>query len=275
MAVVIQGLSYAYQDAPVLQDINLDIAEGRFTVILGKNGSGKSTLLKLIAGMLKPQKGTIAMMGRDVGTLSMGERAKLVGYLPQFHQPVFPFTVEEVVLTGRASYVFSIPSRMDREKAQEAIANVGIGELRSRSYTELSGGERQLVMIARVLAQEPRIILLDEPISHLDLANQARFLKLVQGLVKSGLTILAVLHDPNTAFLHGDEFVFLKDGFTQKPINTDQVWDPSFLSQIYGVRIEVSRVGNRVFVTACPEEPVNNASSGTTGQGFQRASWIT
>ncbi|MDH7500342.1 MAG: ABC transporter ATP-binding protein [candidate division NC10 bacterium] len=254
MAVVIEGLSYAYQDASVLHDINLDIAEGRFTIILGKNGSGKSTLLKLVAGMLKPQRGTIAIMGQEVGSLSMGERARLVGYLPQFHQPVFPFTVEEVVLTGRASYVFSIPSPRDREKARRAIAQVGIEELRTRPYTDLSGGERQLVMIARVLAQEPRIILLDEPISHLDLANQARFLKLVQSLVKSGLTVLAVLHDPNPAFLYGEEFVFLKDGSARKSIHADQAWDPSLLSQIYGIGIEVSRVRDRVFVTPCPEE---------------------
>ncbi len=252
MAVVIEGLSYAYQDAPVLHDISLSIREGRFTVILGKNGSGKSTLLKLIAGMLRPQAGSIRIMGRNAATLSIGERARLVGYLPQFHQPVFPFTVEEVVLTGRASYVFSIPSPRDREKARQAIAQVGIEDLRTRPYTDLSGGERQLVMIARVLAQEPRIILLDEPISHLDLANQARFLKLVQGLVESGLTILAVLHDPNTAFLHGDEFVFLKDGSVRKPLEGEQPWESSLLSQIYGVGIEVSRVGNRVFVTACP-----------------------
>jgi iron complex transport system ATP-binding protein len=115
-------------------------------------------------------------------------------------------------------------------------------------------------MIARVLAQEPRMILLDEPISHLDLTNQARFLKMVQGLVRSGLTILAVLHDPNTAFSYGEEFIFLQDGSVRKPINGEQPWDPYILSQIYGVGIEVSRVENRVFVTACPEEPADNES---------------
>ena len=116
------------------------------------------------------------------------------------------------MLTGRAAYVFSLPGRRDREKADQAIAEVGIEALRDRPYTELSGGERQLVMIARVLAQEPRVILLDEPLSHLDLANQVRFLRLVKKLTAGGLTVLAVLHDPNLAFLSGDHFVFLKDG---------------------------------------------------------------
>ena len=151
-------------------------------------------------------------MGKDLNRLSLSERGKLIGFLPQFHNPVFPFTVREVVLTGRAAYVFSQPGRRDREKADQAIAEVGIEELRDRPYTELSGGERQLVMIARVLAQEPRVILLDEPLSHLDLANQVRFLGLVKKLTAGGLTVLAVLHDPNLAFLSGDHFVFLKDG---------------------------------------------------------------
>lgn len=248
MGVLIENLSFSYGEVPVLRDINLSAQEGELTVILGKNGSGKSTLLKLIAGMLSPEKGSIRIFGKDPGKMSVAERAKMVGYLSQFHQPVFPFTVEEVVLTGRAAFVFSLPKPGDREKADEAIRKVGIGDLRGRPYSELSGGERQLVMIARVLAQDPKVILLDEPISHLDLANQARFLTLVKGLVKTGMTVLAVLHDPNIAFRYGDEFFFARNGSVRRAGEGETPWDPSLLSEVYGIPIRVTSVEGIRFV---------------------------
>jgi iron complex transport system ATP-binding protein len=254
MGMIIRDLWFSYPGQPVLREVNLDIREGVFAVILGKNGSGKSTLLKLIAGMLTPERGRIEVLGKNVAKLSMGERAKLIGYLSQFHQPVFPFTAEEVVLTGRASYVFSLPKPKDREIASEAIRKVGIEELRKRPYTELSGGERQLVMIARVLAQEPKIILLDEPVSHLDLANQTKFLALIKKLVTAGMTVLAVLHDPNIAFLYGEEFLFAHQGSIRKPEGGEDPWDPKTLSEVYGIPIKVSRMENQLTVSACWED---------------------
>jgi len=254
MGMIIRDLWFSYPGQPVLREVNLDIREGVFTVILGKNGSGKSTLLKLITGMLTPERGRIEVLGKNVENLSMGERAKLIGYLSQFHQPVFPFTAEEVVLTGRASYVFSLPKPKDREIALEAIRKVGIEDFRKRPYNELSGGERQLVMIARVLAQEPRIILLDEPISHLDLANQTRFLTLVKRLVNTGMTILAVLHDPTLAFIFGEEFLFAKDGSVQNVKGGAVPWESSILSEVYGIPIKVTEAEGQRFVTAIEEK---------------------
>jgi iron complex transport system ATP-binding protein len=250
LEVEVEKLSFSYGEAPVLQDVNLSVPQGKFMVILGKNGSGKSTLLKLIAGMLTPQGGRIRIRGKDLGKIGMAERAKMVGYLSQFHQPVFPFTVEEVVLTGRASYIFSMPKPEDRARGLEAIQRVGIEDLRERPYNELSGGERQLVMIARVLAQEPRIILLDEPISHLDLANQTKFLTLIKKLVTSGMTVLAVLHDPNTAFLYGDEILFAHRGSIRKAEEGKEPWDSKTLSEVYGIPVKVGRVGDQLLVTA-------------------------
>jgi iron complex transport system ATP-binding protein len=250
MGVTIQNLSFGYSGQPVLREVNLEIREGVFTVILGKNGSGKSTLLKLIAGMLIPEEGRIEVMGKDVDALPMSERAKLLGYLSQFHQPVFPFTVEEVVLTGRASYVFSLPKPLDREIALEAIRRVGIENLRKRFYNELSGGERQLVMIARVLAQEPKVILLDEPVSHLDLANQTKFLRLIKNLVAGGITVLAVLHDPNVAFSYGEEFLFAYGGTVRRPVKGTNPWDPAVLSEVYGTPIKVFQMENQLLVSA-------------------------
>ncbi len=221
MAINVQNVSFTYDGLTVLKDISLQVPAGGFTVLLGKNRSGKSTLLKLMAGLLPNKEGRVEILGKDLGRLTLSERGKLIGFLPQFHTPVFPFTVREVVLTGRAAYVFSQPGKRDREKADQAIAEVGIEELRDRPYTELSGGERQLVMIARVLAQEPQVILPDEPLSHLDLANQVRFLRLVKKLTAGGLTVLAVLHDPNLAFLSGDHFIFLKDGKVRRTAETN------------------------------------------------------
>lgn len=254
MELEVENLSFSYGEAPLLQDVNLSVPEGKFTVILGKNGSGKSTLLKLIAGMLTPQGGRIRIMGKDLGKIAMAERAKMVGYLSQFHQPVFPFTVEEVVLTGRASYIFSMPKPGDRAKALEAIRRVGIGDLRNRSYNELSGGERQMVMIARVLAQEPRVILLDEPVSHLDLANQIRFMALAKGLTKAGMTVLAVLHDPNIAFRYGDDFLFAGNGSIRRAGDGKPPWDPSLLSGIYGIPLHVTEAEGTRFVIPLVEK---------------------
>jgi iron complex transport system ATP-binding protein len=255
LEVEVENLSFSYGVAVLLQNVNVSFPEGKFTVILGKNGSGKSTLLKLIAGILTPQKGKIRIMGKDLGTIGMAERAKLVGYLSQFHQPVFPFTVEEVVLTGRASYIFSMPKPGDRARSLEAIRRVGIEDLRGRPYNELSGGERQMVMIARVLAQEPRIILLDEPISHLDLANQIRFMALAKGLSKAGMTVLAVLHDPNIAFRYGDDFLFAGNGSIRRAEDGKLPWDPSLLTGVYGIPLQVTEAeGNRFVIPLAEKE---------------------
>jgi iron complex transport system ATP-binding protein len=248
MGIALRNLDFSYGDLKVLHDITLDVPDGKFSVILGRNGSGKSTLLKLIAGMLPYKHGQIDILGNDLNRLATSERAMLIGYLPQFHSPAFPFTVEDVVLTGRAAYVFALPGRKDKAKADEVIERVGIHELRHRPYTELSGGERQLVMIARVLAQEPKVILLDEPLSHLDLANQVRLLSLIRELVASGLTVMAVLHDPNIAFMYGDVFILMKDGTIRRLDKGGNPWDASTVTDLYGVTVEAIAFKDRALV---------------------------
>jgi iron complex transport system ATP-binding protein len=247
-AIEVEGLSFSYEERPILEDVSFQVREGEFTVLLGRNGSGKSTLLRILAGMLHLKQGKVAVMGRDLRRLSAGERAHIIGFLPQHHRPVFPFAVEDVVLTGRASYVTLAPKKEDEEKASRAIERVGMAHLKGRPFTELSGGEQQMVMIARVLAQEPEIIMLDEPTSHLDFINQAKLLGLVRELVDGEMTVLAVLHDPNSAFLYGDHFIFLKDGHIHELEEGENPWDRQVLERIYEEEIDTVPYGERAIV---------------------------
>jgi iron complex transport system ATP-binding protein len=239
-AISAENVSFCYQGRNVLKNLSFDIRAGKLTIILGRNGSGKSTLLRLLAGFLPPAAGRIVLMGQDLHTLARSRRARLLGFLAQQHHAVFPFSVFDVVLTGRASYVTFTPGSEDRSCALAALEQVGISHLHDRPYTELSGGEQQLVMIARVLAQKPQVILLDEPTSHLDFCNQARLLELMKKLVTgSNLAILAVLHDPNIAFLYGDDFLFLKEGRIFRPANNGIPWDAGFIKEVYGSNLQV------------------------------------
>lgn len=247
-AITIEKLYFFYGELPILKNINLQISARKFSVILGKNGSGKSTLFKVLTGINRFKKGKISVLGAEIAKLSIRERAKKIGYLPQQHRPVFPFSVTDVVLTGRASHVALTPKKEDKVKADAAIEKVGIGHLKNRPFTELSGGEQQMAMIARVLAQEPEVILLDEPTSHLDIFNQAKILKLVKALVDSGLTIVAILHDPNSAFVYGDEFIFLKDGMVYPLSAHQKPWDKDILYHVYDSDLTTIRYNDRALV---------------------------
>ncbi len=248
VAVIVDDVTFGYHQRPVLQNVSFEIDQGRLAILLGRNGSGKSTLIKIIAGLLSAVSGTIRVMGRELKVLRSAERAKTIGYLPQFHQPVFQYSVEDVVLTGRVAYIWNAPGHSDRQIAQRALQTVGIEHLRDRPYTELSGGERQLVMFARVLAQEPDIILLDEPVSHLDLANQIQLLTMLKRMTQAGCTVLAALHDPNIASRFGDQFIFLKNSRIASPPNREFPWDSDFLSSIYSVQLETIRSNGKPLI---------------------------
>ncbi len=232
-AISVKNLSFSYSGNQVLKDSAVEIEKSKLTVILGKNGCGKSTLLKIIAGLLPYKQGEILINGTNLNNANLKTRANLFGFLGQKHKAVFPFTVEDVVITGRAAFVNFVPRKNDVDIALNAIRQTGIWHLKDRYYTELSGGEQQLVLIARVLAQEPQILLLDEPTSHLDFCNQIMLLSLLKELTQNNLTIVTVLHDPNIAFLYGDDFIFVKDGKIFRPEAPITAWDESFLKDIY------------------------------------------
>ena len=235
--ISVKKLSFSYGQNAILHDINLEIHSSAFTVILGQNGSGKSTLLRLMAGLLKPEKEKVFISEVDISYLNLKSKAKMLGFLGQKHKAVFPFTVEEVVMTGRAAHIRITPGKQDYLIVSEVLEKAGIFHLKDSYYTELSGGEQQLVMIARVLAQQAKVLLLDEPTTHLDFCNQERVLSLIKNLTNDGLTVVAVLHDPNHAFLYGDNFVFLKNGKIVHPSENSLPWDASFLENIYETKV--------------------------------------
>ena len=237
-AIQVRDLSFGYNGFLILDEVSIEIQAGKLTFLLGQNGSGKSTLLKIMAGLLNAQKGEIEIFGNDSARLTFSERARLTGFLNQHHNAIFPFSVEDVVLTGRAGFINFVPRESDRKASLLAMEKVGILHLRKRNYTDLSGGEQQMVMIARLLAQNPEILLLDEPTTYLDFSNQSHLLNLLKQLVQDGLTIIAVMHDPNQAFIFGDDFLFMKDKKIIRPGESLQAWDTDFLKTIYQGRLE-------------------------------------
>jgi len=246
MRVQVRDLCFDYDSRAVLRGIDLELLPGCFSVVLGRNGSGKSTLFRLLAGFLHPSRGEITIQGRSITAMGDRQRAGVLGFLPQHHRPVFPFPVEEVVLTGRVGFTFLAPTSEDRRLARQAMESIGIEHLRTRIFTELSGGEQQLVMIARVLAQNPRVLLFDEPTSHLDFVYQARVLEIISDLSRRGYTVAAILHDPNLAALYGDRFICLKNGRTLAPVREDRL-DIGLLQELYGLPLEAVTADERTF----------------------------
>jgi iron complex transport system ATP-binding protein len=195
--LAVEELSYGYPGHVVGRRVSFDIGAGEVLCVLGRNGEGKSTLFKTILGLLPPHAGMVRVDGRHTANWSARQRALTFGYVPQSGGGAFPFTVAELVLMGRTAHrgPFSAPSAADREVAAEALATLGIEPLAQREWVRISGGERQLALVARALAQEPRILVLDEPTASLDFGNQVRVLDAVRRLAEShGLTVLLSTH---------------------------------------------------------------------------------
>lgn len=204
MALVeVRNLSFSYGNQKVLEDISFKLGAGEIFCLFGPNGCGKSTLLECVLGILKIPRGCVYLNGRDVRNLRPAETARHMSYVPQLHEKTFPYTVEEVVLMGRAAYtgMFSSPSEEDYAAVEETIRRVGIQRLRRKLYTQLSGGELQLVMIARALAQQTPVMIMDEPTAHLDFRHELIILETAVQLVReTDLSILMATHFPNHAF---------------------------------------------------------------------------
>jgi iron complex transport system ATP-binding protein len=208
------GLTIGYSDRVVGRGLDVTVAQGEVLALLGPNGGGKTTLLKTLLGLLRPLAGEAVIDGQSLASYSIRDRARRIAYVPQLHTPTFAFTVEAVVLMGRTAHgnLFSQPSAHDREVAERSLVRFGIAHLAERPYTMISGGERQLVLLARALAQEPQFIVLDEPTASLDFGNQGKVLREMRALAASGHGVLFTTHDPNHALRAADRAYLLRDG---------------------------------------------------------------
>lgn len=244
MKLEARHLDFGYRGHRVGNDVSLALKAGEVLCLLGPNGSGKTTLFKTLLGLLPAQGGAVMMDDVDLKTRARDEVARLVSYVPQAHAAFFPFTVREVVLMGRTAHlgVFSSPSRRDREVAQTVIERMRLAHLADSVYTRISGGERQLTLIARALAQEARVVVMDEPTANLDFGNQVRVLEHIQALAEAGMGVLLSTHDPDQAFECADRVAMLHEGRLAHLGAPDEVITSASLKQIYGVDVVVTCV---------------------------------
>ena len=237
-------LDFGYGARRVGSDVSLSLEAGEVLCLLGPNGSGKTTLFKTLLGLLPAQGGQVLLDGADLRHKRRDEVARQVSYVPQAHAAFFPFTVREVVLMGRTAHLglFSSPSRHDGDAAQAAIERMRLAPLADSIYTRISGGERQLTLIARALAQDARIVVMDEPTANLDFGNQVRVMEHIQALAKAGMGVLLSTHDPDHAFLCADRVAMLHEGKLARTGAPAQAITAESLRQLYGVDVAVAQV---------------------------------
>ena len=259
ISLEIHQLSFSYLDGLVLHNINISIRAGEMVGLLGPNGSGKTTLLKLASGILKPNQGEIRLDGSNLSHLRRKTIARSVAVVSQqFHIP-FAFTVTEVALLGRLPFVkaFVEESEADRQAVVNALELVGISELAQRRFDELSGGEQQKVILAMALAQQPKLLLLDEPTVHLDITHQVEILELVRSLnMEQGLTVIAAMHDLNLASLYFDRLILLKEGRVSADGTPAQVLTEDRISEVFSasVRVEPHPIASVPHIVVMPRE---------------------
>lgn len=241
MRLDIKDVSCGYGSKNVVNNISLNVSSGEILCLLGPNGVGKTTFFKTILGFLKLQGGKIMIDEEDIRTWSRKQLARVIGYVPQAHAPPFPFTVFDVVLMGRTAHLsmFASPSKEDRDITEEVIEMLKISYLKDRIYTEISGGERQMVLIARALAQQPKILIMDEPTSNLDFGNQIRVLEQINKLSKRGLGVIMTSHFPNHAFLCSTKVLFMNRGSEFCVGNADEVVTEDMLKKAYGINVKI------------------------------------
>ncbi|MCW3998676.1 MAG: ABC transporter ATP-binding protein [Candidatus Bathyarchaeota archaeon] len=241
MKLSINKLSFSYAGYEVLKEIELELGLGEMLSIVGPNGSGKSTLLKCINRILKTKHNTVLIDDKDTSTLTLKELAKVMGYVPQNSTSTFPFTVFDVVLMGRKPYIHWNIGEKDNEIVAEMLDFLGIGHLAMRHFDELSGGEQQKVIIARALAQQPQLMLLDEPTSSLDIKHQLEILCMLRGLARSGeRSVVVSMHDLNMASNFSDRMVMIKKGSIFAVGTPKEVITEKNIEAVYGIKANVA-----------------------------------
>lgn len=251
MSIEVTNLSFAYGNREVLRDLNFSIPDGCLVNVLGPNGVGKSTLFRCILGLNPHYSGSILVNGKDLRALSVRQRAREISYIPQSHASVYDYEVIDVVLmaTGSELKLLGTPGPEQLQRAHAALERIGIEHLAHRTYTQISGGEQQLVLIARALAQNAQTIIMDEPTSALDYGNTVRVLSCVRQLAREGLSIVQSTHNPDQAFLYSDKTLVINDGRVRAFGSPHDTITSELISDLYDVDVEVNSLyGDKVRV---------------------------
>ena len=241
MSFEVRGLRFGYGEKEVLKGVSFTARSGELTSILGPNGVGKSTLFRCMLGLLKGYSGSITVDGQETARLPAKKLAKLVAYIPQSHYPSFNYSVFNMVLMGVTAQIspFSGPGEKQREAALQALRRVGIEDLKDEGYTNISGGERQLVLIARALVQDARVLVMDEPTANLDYGNQLHVMEVARQLTDEGYTVVQSTHNPEQAFLFSHNIVALSDGQVLAEGKPADVVTEELMHTLYGADIQV------------------------------------
>ena len=246
MTLEIRDLRFSYREHQVLKGISLSVSEGEMVSLLGRNGAGKTTLLRLIPGFLKAPSSSILIDGRQVAEMSLRERATYMAYIPQITRSVFPYSVRTSILMGCSNRLglFRNPGPAEEQRVEQVIGLLNLQEIANRNMETISGGERQLVLIARALMQDARLLILDEPTSFLDYSNQLMVLERVEDLVRRGYSCIYSTHNPDLALMHSTRSVIMDDGRIVFDQNPSALLGSDVLSRVYGRHIDVVKTEN-------------------------------
>lgn len=241
MRMKIENLHFSYGSREVLKGVSFGIDDSGFVSVLGPNGAGKSTLFRCMLGLLEPSEGSVHICGRNIRQMPPAELSHRVAYIPQSHTPVFNFSVFDMVLMGTTAQLsrFSSPGKKEAQLAEAAMERIGISHLRDRGCGNISGGELQLALIARAIAQQAKILVMDEPSASLDYGNKLRLMETVKGLTREGYTVIQSTHDPDQAYLYSDQILALYDGKLLARGTPQETISSSLISRLYGVDVEV------------------------------------
>ena len=241
MSIEVQNLSFSYGDRPVLHDISFRVEKGEFLSILGPNGVGKSTLFRCVLGLLSGYTGQVLVDGADSRSFTVREAARHIAYIPQSSHPIFNYSVFDIVLMGRTSGLstFRSPKKKDAELCRWALEKVGIPHLSDRCFHRLSGGEQQLVLIARALVQKAPILMLDEPTASLDFGNQLLVLEQCRNLAREGYTVIQTTHNPEQSYQYSDRILTLQHGRVLAEGTPKEVLTEKTIRALYGVEVDV------------------------------------